>query len=67
MTIDGRSPEEEVVSSCCGAPLMERMQSDPTNYTDDDYDLQVRVWVCSKCGSWIDRKPVKRGQADATT
>jgi hypothetical protein len=55
------------VSSCCGAPLIRRMQSDPSNFSDDHYDLQVPVWVCSKCHAVIDKKIVKGGQTDATT
>lgn len=39
------------VSSCCGAPLVSRIQPDPTNFSDDDYELVVKVWVCSNCNA----------------
>lgn len=55
------------VSSCCGAPLVSRVLSDPTNFSDDDYDLKVRVWVCSQCHAVVSRKVVEGGQSDATT
>ena len=41
------------VSSCCGAPLNVEFQSDVPNFTDDDYDLKVPVFVCSICGAVI--------------
>lgn len=39
------------VSSCCGAPLISRFELDPTNFADDDYELVVKVRVCSKCNA----------------
>lgn len=57
-----------VVSSCCGAPIRKEFRSDLPNWTDDDYDLQIPVWVCSQCGAIVrDNGLPKGGLTDATS
>ncbi len=48
------------ISSCCGAPLVVEFHSDTTNFSDDDYDLKVPMWVCSMCGAIVDRESSAR-------
>ena len=52
------------VSDCCGAPLICKIQSDPTNFSDDDYELVVRVWVCSRCGAVMETRRERGGMHD---
>ena len=48
------------ISSCCGAPLVVEFHSDTTNFSDDDYDLKIPVWVCSMCGAIMDRNIITK-------
>lgn len=41
------------ISDCCGVALIVDKSSDLPHVYDDDYDLQVNLLICSKCGTII--------------
>ncbi|MDB5085781.1 MAG: hypothetical protein JWN30_2667 [Bacilli bacterium] len=49
-------------SPCCGVPVKVVDQADPPFY-DDEYQLNIPVLVCSKCGKVLGllTKPGKEG------
>lgn len=48
------------LSSCCEAPVIKEYHADLLNFTDDDYDLKIPVWVCSRCGAVLNGEGTQR-------
>jgi hypothetical protein len=50
------------LSRCCNKPIVVELRSDPSNFSDDDYDLKIPFRVCSECGAILIQNRYQGGE-----
>lgn len=52
------------VSDCCGAALIVEKRADHPHVYDDEYNLEVNVWICTLCGKVVGLNSITDGLKD---